>query len=691
MPMKSKRARQSRKAAKTRWSLNTTKSDDNNSTDIDMLETIEKSDPKTYFSDESESTEDESESDIITYEYADNISENVTNYLKWEEGSDSYLPGIRGMSVRNIRRKNKKLRDICNEAKSMKPITHYFGGSTIHIKEKEHIMDFDEERLDFVFKEKDSCLKKMPNDRIASKELKHTKLADINRLIAVGSYLRLLKSGMLKMEASELISKQIGKGSYGARLIRKWASFYFENLSLPFLFQGKHPKTTSLIHDEDVKLQCIQFLKMLKPKDRNFDNFKIFVHQTLFPAVTGAKRKKEFHDSTLYRWLHLCGFHYSLSKKGTFVDGHERDDVKEHRKKFIRQILSVIHRTDQFLGEDLSLELPLLNSEEKKLVLVWHDESCFSAYDGASYFWLQEGEKVLKKKGNGKSIMVSGFLCQCHGLYSHQLIIPGKNDEGWWSCEDLIKQAKESALPDFERLHPNCDGLFIFDNSMNHKKKPSTGLFADGLPLKDGGKNVPSNIRPGWFIDDNNNRVEQNMYNDDKKAKGLLTILRERGILHADKKIKRLCTEKCVSESPFNCCAVNILNNQPDFQEQKSMLEEFFGESRFEMLLLPKFHPEFNPIENVWGECKRYTRERCDYSFSGLKRIVPEALKSVCLIKVKKFQRRAIRLMTAYERGLSPQLAEFATKVFKGHRMIPPETLIKELEENYEEKHGIIH
>jgi hypothetical protein len=44
MPMRSKRARQSRKAAKTRWSLNKTESDDNNSTDHDMLETIEKSD-----------------------------------------------------------------------------------------------------------------------------------------------------------------------------------------------------------------------------------------------------------------------------------------------------------------------------------------------------------------------------------------------------------------------------------------------------------------------------------------------------------------------------------------------------------------------------------------------------------------------------------------------------------------------
>ena len=45
---------------------------------------------------------------------------------------------------------------------------------------------------------------------------------------------------------------------------------------------------------------------------------------------------------------------------------------------------------------------------------------------------------------------------------------------------------------------------------------------------------------------------------------------------------------------------------------------------------LPKFHPELNPIERVWGKAKQYARNNCN-TFEGLKRKISPALESVSL------------------------------------------------------------
>ena len=39
-------------------------------------------------------------------------------------------------------------------------------------------------------------------------------------------------------------------------------------------------------------------------------------------------------------------------------------------------------------------------------------------------------------------------------------------------------------------------------------------------------------------------------------------------------------------------------------------------------LFLPKFHPELNPTEHVWGKAKTSIRDQCDYSFPSLHRMV---------------------------------------------------------------------
>ena len=45
---------------------------------------------------------------------------------------------------------------------------------------------------------------------------------------------------------------------------------------------------------------------------------------------------------------------------------------------------------------------------------------------------------------------------------------------------------------------------------------------------------------------------------------------------------------------------VEILEAEEDFQDSSTLLEERMAEMGARVVLLPKFHPEFNPIECVY-------------------------------------------------------------------------------------------
>jgi hypothetical protein len=68
---------------------------------------------------------------------------------------------------------------------------------------------------------------------------------------------------------------------------------------------------------------------------------------------------------------------------------------------------------------------------------------------------------------------------------------------------------------------------------------------------------------------------------------------------------------KCDPEA-IDCCATRILSLQPDFQEQKSLVQETIEAAGHLCIFLLKFHCELNFIEFFWGAVKRYLRECYD-------------------------------------------------------------------------------
>ena len=151
------------------------------------------------------------------------------------------------------------------------------------------------------------------------------------------------------------------------------------------------------------------------------------------------------------------------------------------------------------------------------------------------------------------------------------------------------------------------------------------------------------------------------------KPKGIRKILEERGFWKRELNLDcQACKNKKLTEesSRPNCCARRIIASQPDFIAQKSAIVELIESAGHTCVFYPKFHCELNFIEMYWGAAKRYTRNYCDYTWTGLQETVPRALDLVDIITIRRFARKSWRY------------TEYACKKFKSHRRIPQNELV---------------
>ena len=205
---------------------------------------------------------------------------------------------------------------------------------------------------------------------------------------------------------------------------------------------------------------------------------------------------------------------------------------------------------------------------------------------------------------------MSELVPQCRN--AHILLRPGKNQDGYFSSEDLIKQTSK-AIDIFEELQPDGQMLIIFDNATTHHAQSSDGLSALHMPFHPRlweTKKQTAHMRDGSFI----TGQSQSLYYPDSHCtypgwfKGMKVILQERGI-QLDKKTLAQCDKdafgKCQDKSlTSKCCYCQVLYNQKDFQDQKGALQELVEARGHICNFYPKFHPELNFIEQYWGASK---------------------------------------------------------------------------------------
>src|SRR4051812_23057926 len=113
----------------------------------------------------------------------------------------------------------------------------------------------------------------------------------------------------------------------------------------------------------------------------------------------------------------------------------------------------------KFEDDNLKVQInPYLQENERLHILVTHDETTFHSNDGRKSGWAPHREQPLRKKGRGRAIYISDFLCETIGRLQlneeqkhlesmsnipHEarvIMNPGTNNDGWWNIELLVQQ-----------------------------------------------------------------------------------------------------------------------------------------------------------------------------------------------------------------------------------------------------------
>lgn len=153
---------------------------------------------------------------------------------------------------------------------------------------------------------------------------------------------------------------------------------------------------------------------------------------------------------------------------------------------------------------------PLLAPGEHEHVFLAQDECIFHVNEGPHHQWLKTDQQPLKKKGNGRSIHVSGWICETIGqlqLSEAQLeaqaslpeaeqlkvtnarktIYPGKNHDAWWDLDQLAANLAD-AVDIFEYTQPGKVTVFLFDCSSAHEGLALNALNVNNMNVGPGGK-----------------------------------------------------------------------------------------------------------------------------------------------------------------------------------------------------------
>ncbi|KAI0039257.1 hypothetical protein FA95DRAFT_1585324 [Auriscalpium vulgare] len=449
---------------------------------------------------------------------------------------------------------------------------------------------------------------------------------------------------------------------YAARIVRKWTrAFLADREALPRNPYGSW--NTSLLQDGDLANTIGKYVKAM--------DIVHFLDQPTIKEQFNIKRTISL--ATAQRWMKLMDYRWSKTPSGQYVDGHEREDVVAYRQKVFLPVMVEFNELVRPWDPDGN-EVEDENSprpRNRRVVIWFHDESTFYANDR---------RKTAVPRAKDMVSADYGFL-RCPGPDGEKeaarvYFKAGKNREGYFTNDDILRQVAK-AMDILDKHYPNDCHIFVFDNATTHQKRaddalsarrmqkfPSENFFvernvigSDGKPVYGpDGKILKEKVRmaDATLADG----TPQPLYFPDDHElagcfKGMARLLEERGFL------------------------------QPDFEAVQSLLETCCRSRGYDVVFLPKFHCELNPIEQCWGAAKRKYREfPASSKEADLEENVRKAMESVSLLSMRRFATRARRFVDAYHKGLNGAQAAWAAKKYRGHRVLPNDILQK-LSENH--------
>ncbi|PBK94278.1 hypothetical protein ARMGADRAFT_1045736 [Armillaria gallica] len=400
-------------------------------------------------------------------------------------------------------------------------------------------------------------------------------------------------------------------------------------------------------------------------------------------------------------YLRALGYHYTQPAKDVVWD---RDKVFIPKIKKLRDRMQIFDKD----GNPIDSVRP----DGKRVVLWFHNKSIFYAHDRRRKTWYHKDAAAKPyQKGEGASLMIVDFFSADFGWLqsldgtrsAHRVFKPGKNRDRYFT-DEIIDQVNDAMdiLTEFEE---DIEHIFIYDNATTHKKCADNEISACNMP-----KNTPA-AGKNWLVDailrDEQDMPVKNPDGSHSKVKvrmkdavfngmlqplyfpeghpragvfkGMTVILEERGYSHARNLHFECPSFKCPPLA-VDCCCHRLLFNQPDFSNVKSRLETKCEAHGFQVIFLPKFHCELNPIEQCWGYAKRLYRLNPESSREdALEKKALDAINTIPLPSMHRFVNWSLRFMDAYARRLNGRQAAWAAHRYRGHRVLP-DSILDELE-----------
>ena len=464
---------------------------------------------------------------------------------------------------------------------------------------------------------------------------------------------------------------------YNERSIRDWRKEFYDNEGeFHESLKGKYHRPY-VLDDENCQKKALTWLhERAYDKDQPCMTAYSFANWVNLDLLPNSHLPPGFPQSitvrTARKWLHKLGFSPKSSKKGLYFDGHERGDVVEYRKLYLRklEILQSTHLPPPACFSGQTEESIGNVSSEKRLVLIYHDESVFHANDAQSWQWAEEDKITIRPKSQGRGLMISDFIEE-HGGYlqltteEHEVAklsepnLPlkarvvfkfGSQGDGYWNNELFINQVKSAiSIAEFKYPKEQNTIMFLFDQSSGHCAYADDALVAHRMNVSDGGKQpfLRDTIWDGKL---------QKLVTEEGIQKGLKSLLEERGVNTAKLKKDEM---------------IKIVEEMRDFKFQKTKVEEMILSKGHRVMFIPKFHCELNPIERVWCHAKQYTRTHCDYTFAGLEKTIDAALNSMTVELVRKYFRKVREYQRAYREGnIVGKEMQNTLKIYKSHRRV---------------------
>lgn len=249
------------------------------------------------------------------------------------------------------------------------------------------------------------------------------------RLETMAAFLRLYRASDYKdWTGSSLAAAQAaGRGVWLSRRLREWVHDYIKTGRVPENIYGRW--NSSILDDEDLAMEILLHLQGIGKYVRALD----IVHYLQTPEMKARLNlSKPISERTAARWMNspALGYRWGKTPQGLYADGHEREDVVDHRQTVflpamaalepgMRQYAGVYNpKTRQYV--DNVMEEVFGPREEhtpaRKLVVHFHDESTFYANDRRKLRWIHETETAVPyQKGEGVSLMVSDFVSADYG------------------------------------------------------------------------------------------------------------------------------------------------------------------------------------------------------------------------------------------------------------------------------------